>query len=199
MKCNRCKYQLAVGKQQHCNFWNVFQSQKGCRATGTVTGRFPSICESVMERLFFKWCALCTCPTTVFPRIDAAAFINFVGQFGAATIRGRRSGNMTCAAYTGSAHNTQPKFCQKAGNGSYKSQSEINKNKLKMGKIGQVHDVFGGSKVSSFSISFRFPTKRYTHGTSNPFPHFLLPVILQVDRPPCLKKCQIFLEISRGT
>jgi len=28
--------------------------------------------------------------TTVFPRIDAAAFIYFVGQFGAATIRGRR-------------------------------------------------------------------------------------------------------------
>ena len=27
---------------------------------------------------------------TVFPRIDAAAFICFVGQFGAATIRGRR-------------------------------------------------------------------------------------------------------------
>ena len=27
---------------------------------------------------------------TVFPRIDAAAFIYFVGQFGAATIRGRR-------------------------------------------------------------------------------------------------------------
>ena len=28
--------------------------------------------------------------TTVFPRIDAAAFIYFVVQFGAATIRGRR-------------------------------------------------------------------------------------------------------------
>ena len=27
---------------------------------------------------------------TVFPRINAAAFIYFVGQFGAATIRGRR-------------------------------------------------------------------------------------------------------------
>ena len=27
---------------------------------------------------------------TVFPRIDAAAFIYFVGQFGAATIRGQR-------------------------------------------------------------------------------------------------------------
>jgi len=27
--------------------------------------------------------------STVFPRIDAAAFIYFVGQFGAATIRGR--------------------------------------------------------------------------------------------------------------
>ena len=27
---------------------------------------------------------------TVFPRIDAAAYIYFVGQFGAATIRGRR-------------------------------------------------------------------------------------------------------------
>ena len=30
------------------------------------------------------------CVCTVFPRIDAAAFIYFVGQFGAATIRGRR-------------------------------------------------------------------------------------------------------------
>ena len=29
-------------------------------------------------------------PHTVFPRIDAAAFIYFVVQFGAATIRGRR-------------------------------------------------------------------------------------------------------------
>ena len=62
---------------------------------------------------------------TVFPRIDAAAFIYFVGQFGAATIRGRRlfeggvysfrQYNMTRAAYSGSAHSTQPKFCQQAG------------------------------------------------------------------------------------
>ena len=28
--------------------------------------------------------------------------------------------------------------------------------------------------------------KRYTHGTSNPFPRLLLPVISQVDWPPCL-------------
>ena len=28
--------------------------------------------------------------------------------------------------------------------------------------------------------------KRYTHGTSNLFPRFLLPVISQVDRLPCL-------------
>ena len=35
---------------------------------------------------YVYWCAI----GTVFPRIDAAAFIYFVGQFGAATIRGRR-------------------------------------------------------------------------------------------------------------
>ena len=66
---------------------------------------------------------------TVFPRIDAAAFIYFVGQFGAATIRGRclfeggvysravfiLLGNMTRAAHPGSAQSTQPKFCQQVG------------------------------------------------------------------------------------
>jgi len=66
---------------------------------------------------------------TVFLRIDAAAFIYFVGQFGAATIRGRRIfeggvysraafillGNMNRAAYTGIAHSTTPKFCHQAG------------------------------------------------------------------------------------
>jgi len=57
---------------------------------------------------------------TVLPRIDAAAFIYFVGQFGAATIRGRRlfEGGVYSfrrAVYPGSAHSTQPKFCQQVG------------------------------------------------------------------------------------
>jgi len=57
---------------------------------------------------------------TIFPRIDAAAFIYFVGQFGAATIRGQRlfeGGIYSFRQYDPrrSAHSTQPKFCQQAG------------------------------------------------------------------------------------
>ena len=48
------------------------------------------------------------------------------------------------------------------------------------------------SKPSSL-ISHRFETKRYLHGTSKPFPHFI-PMSSHDDRPPCLKKCQTFLN-----
>ena len=117
---------------------------------------------------------------TVFPRINAAAFIYFVGQFGAATIRGRRlleGGVYSFRQYdprrvprlrpqhpaevlSTSRENLLKRY------GSYKSHS---RNKQKYPQNGQdwASDVFGGSKASSFSISFRFLTKRYTHGTSN--------------------------------
>lgn len=42
----------------------------------------------------------------------------------------------------------------------------------------------------SLIISHWFATKRYIHGTSNQFPHFLLSVASQVAHPLCLRKCQ---------
>ena len=48
------------------------------------------------------------------------------------------------------------------------------------------------NKPSSL-ISRRFATKRYLHGTFNPFPRFL-PMISHDDRPPCLQKCWTSLD-----
>jgi len=59
---------------------------------------------------------------TVFPRIDAVAFILLVSLVRRLFEGGVYSrvafillGNRTRAAYPGSAHSTQPKFCQQAG------------------------------------------------------------------------------------
>ena len=46
------------------------------------------------------------------------------------------------------------------------------------------------SKPSSL-ISLRFATKRYLHGTSNPFPHSL-PMISHDNCLPCLKNCVLW-------
>ena len=51
---------------------------------------------------------------------------------------------------------------------------------------------WGWSKPSSL-ISRRFASKRYLHGTSNPFPCFL-PMSSHDDCPPLLKKCQTSLD-----
>ena len=50
------------------------------------------------------------------------------------------------------------------------------------------------SKPSSFLISRHFATKRYLHSTSNPFPHFLLPMTSHVDLPLCIKNEDEFEE-----
>ena len=47
--------------------------------------------------------------------------------------------------------------------------------------------------VISFLMSDHLPTKRYIHDTSNPLPRYLLPVTSHATRPPCPKKCQIWL------
>ena len=54
------------------------------------------------------------------------------------------------------------------------------------------------NKPSSFLMSRHFATKRYLHGTSNPFPCFLLPMTSHVDCPSCLKKCQTSLDSVRS-
>ena len=63
-------------------------------------------------------------PDTVFLRIDAAAFtgislVSLVRRLFEGGDYSRAAfillGNMTRAAYPGSAHSTQPKFCQQAG------------------------------------------------------------------------------------
>ena len=51
---------------------------------------------------------------------------------------------------------------------------------------------------SSFLMSHCFAIKRYLHGTSNPFPCFLLPLTSHNDRPSCLKKCQTSLDSVRS-
>ena len=51
---------------------------------------------------------------------------------------------------------------------------------------------------SNFLMSRYFATKRYLHGTSNPFPCFLLSMISHDDHPLCLKKCQTSLDSVRS-
>ena len=78
-------------------------------------------------------------------------------------------GNMTCAAYPGSAHSIQPKFCQQAGKTFWKGMAltkasrEINKNKLKMGKIGQVMSL-AGAKLQVSRLAFWWCMRSHQYG-----------------------------------